>query len=301
MCVRAKLKSISVEREVLPATDLFISRFLLKTKRRRPKDQEETPPATRIQVEPEEKYREASARETMVKETVAKETMARETVPQKTVLREGIIRALFPLIKIRTKEKILELSVQEEAARMADATAVYLKWSRVPEAQRYVISGRVYGRGKYVTVKTLTRGTAVSTKITRLKKGAAIKSGTAYQFRVTAQKKVNGKWVSSKTASLIVRTLPKAPVITGVSSGKKTIKVKWRKVTGANGYQIYLSQKSKSGFRRVATLKRGSTVSKTLKRLKSGKRYYVKIRSFKQVRGKTVYSSFSRVKRIRVK
>lgn len=191
--------------------------------------------------------------------------------------------------------------VQSFHSYKSSATAVYLKWSRVPEAQRYVISGRVYGRGKYVTVKTLTRGTAVSTKITRLKKGAAIKSGTAYQFRVTAQKKVNGKWVSSKTASLIVRTLPKAPVITGVSFGKKTIKVKWRKVTGANGYQIYLSQKSKSGFRRVATLKRGSTVSKTLKRLKSGKRYYVKIRSFKQVRGKTVYSSFSRVKRIRVK
>lgn len=191
--------------------------------------------------------------------------------------------------------------VQSFRSYKSSATAVYLKWSRVPEAQRYVISGRVYGRGKYVTVKTLTRGTAVSTKITRLKKGAAIKSGTAYQFRITAQKKINGKWVSSKTASLTVRTSPKVPVITGVSSGKRTLKVRWRKVSGADGYQIYLSQRSRSGFKRAATLKRGSTVSKTLKRLKSGKRYYVKIRSFKKVRGKTVYSSFSKVKRIRVK
>lgn len=191
--------------------------------------------------------------------------------------------------------------VQGFRSYKSSATAVYLKWSRIPVAQRYVISARIYGKGKYVTVKTLNRGTAVSAKITRLKKGATIKSGTAYQFRITAQKKINGKWVSSKTASLIVRTSPKTPVLTGVSSGKKTIKVKWRKVTGANGYQIYLSQKSKSGFKRAATLKKGSTVSKTLKKLKSGKRYYVKIRSFKKVRGRTVYSSFSKVKGIRVK
>lgn len=78
-------------------------------------------------------------------------------------------------------------------------------------------------------------------------------------------------------------------------SGSKSIKVYWSKVSGVSGYQVYMSTKKKSGYKKVKTLsykKRSYTKTK----LKKKKRYYFKVRSYKTVGGTKIYSSFSSVK-----
>lgn len=64
---------------------------------------------------------------------------------------------------------------------------------------------------------------------------------------------------------------PAAPKISSVKAGKKSVTVKWKKVSGANGYYVYRSTSPKSGFRKVQTLKSGSALSWKNKKLKSGK------------------------------
>ena len=82
------------------------------------------------------------------------------------------------------------------------------------------------------------------------------------------------------------------------TAGKGYIKVKWTvkgDAAAADGFQVYRSVKKNSGFgtKPYFTTKAGATTYKNTKSLKKGKRYYYKVRAFKVVDGKNVYSDWS--------
>lgn len=86
-------------------------------------------------------------------------------------------------------------------------------------------------------------------------------------------------------------TLPSSAYPTGVGSvhGFKvvktkttSVKLKWKKVNGATGYQIYYSTKKSGHYKKAKTIKKGSKVKATVKKLKSNKTYYFKIRAIKK-------------------
>lgn len=92
---------------------------------------------------------------------------------------------------------------------------------------------------------------------------------------------------------------PKATTIKSLKkSGKKAIKITYKKVSGVSGYQIYMSTKKKSGYKKIATLSSKKS-SYTKGKLKKGKKYYFKVRTMKKVSGKYRYSSFSKVRSIK--
>ena len=77
------------------------------------------------------------------------------------------------------------------------------------------------------------------------------------------------------------------------SNGKK-ISLKWKKISGATGYQVYISTKSNSGFKKVKSLsskKTKYTITKCgKKKLKKGKTYYVQLRYQTKVGKKKITS-----------
>lgn len=80
------------------------------------------------------------------------------------------------------------------------------------------------------------------------------------------------------------------------------IKGKWDKIDGASGYQIYYS-KSKN-FKNLSAkkiVKGGKTTSYVGKNFTKGKKYYVKVRAYKNVNGKKVYGKWSNVKSVKCK
>lgn len=83
----------------------------------------------------------------------------------------------------------------------------------------------------------------------------------------------------------------------------KSISVSWKKVSGANGYQITYSTSSKFSKKLTKTITvSSSTASKVIKSLKKNKTYYVKVRAFKKdKKGNKVYGSYSSVKKVAVK
>lgn len=92
---------------------------------------------------------------------------------------------------------------------------------------------------------------------------------------------------------------PKATTIKSLKkSGKKAVKITYKKVSGVSGYQIYMSTKKKSGYKKIATLSSKKS-SYTKGKLKKGKKYYFKVRTMKKVSGKYRYSSFSKVRSIK--
>lgn len=103
---------------------------------------------------------------------------------------------------------------------------------------------------------------------------------------------------ASKKVTVIVTS--KSTKIDSVkSTAKKKATVKIKKATGAQGYEISYSmdQNFKSGVKTVNTKK----ASTTLKKLKSNKTYYVRVRSYRKVKGEKLYSEYSAVKKVKIK
>lgn len=103
-----------------------------------------------------------------------------------------------------------------------------------------------------------------------------------------------------KTLTYYVTNPPGKPTVK-LTAGKKKITVKWNRITGANGYVIYRSTKKTSGFKAIKTIKSGKTVSFVNKSLKTGKRYYYKVKAYKTIESKKIYSSISAVKYTKAK
>lgn len=93
----------------------------------------------------------------------------------------------------------------------------------------------------------------------------------------------------------------KPSVKTIKSTKKKYVKVTWKKVSSADGYIIQYSLKSNFAGKKSLTIKKRTTLTKTNKKLKSGKKYYFRIRAYKTIGGKKVYTSYSNKKSVKVK
>jgi len=85
------------------------------------------------------------------------------------------------------------------------------------------------------------------------------------------------------------------------STTKKQAKLTWKKVDGASGYEIYKATSKDGKYKKVTTIKKGSTKTYTEKKLTSKKTYYYKVRAYRTVSGKKVYSGYSAVKSVKVK
>ena len=130
-----------------------------------------------------------------------------------------------------------------------------------------------------------------------------VKPNKKYTYKIRGVFKENDliKYSSFSSAKAIT-IKPKAPALSSVKSiAKKTAKITWKKVSGVTGYQIYRSTKKNSGYKRVKTITKTSTKTFLNKKLKSKKTYYYKLRSFKVVNNKRVYSDFSTIKKIKIK
>lgn len=96
-------------------------------------------------------------------------------------------------------------------------------------------------------------------------------------------------------------TTSKVTTSTVTSKKKKSVYLRWKKQKYAAGYEIYRSTKKKSGYKKIKTTKGGSKISWTDKTVKAGKTYYYKIRAYRKINGRNVFSGFSKIKQVKVK
>ena len=95
---------------------------------------------------------------------------------------------------------------------------------------------------------------------------------------------------------------PKSTNTKKIKAAKKAISVTWKKVSGVKGYQIQVATDKKfKKNKKTVTIKKQKTTKTTVKKLKAKKKYYVRIRTYKIVNGKKVYSSWSKVKSVKTK
>ena len=142
-----------------------------------------------------------------------------------------------------------------------------------------------------VTVKNGNKTLKQNTDYT-ISYSKASKVGVAVKITITGKGSYTGKVV--KTTYIV----PARTAISSVKAGKKNLTVTYKKTTGASGYQIAYSTSQNSGYKYVNL--NNKTVKKTISKLTSGKKYYVKVRAYRTINGKNYYGNYSAVKAVKV-
>ncbi len=173
-------------------------------------------------------------------------------------------------------------------------TTLRLYWSKVAGADGYEVFKYDEAKKEFVKV-----GSTTSKRSLKLKK---LKGGTTYEFKVRAYKKINGCIVygdfsEERTAT----TTPAKATISSVKAGVKSATVNWKKVNGASGYRVFYTTDKDFDYVKKTVVKDSKATSKTIKKLKSGKKYYFKVRAYKTFKGKNIYGSLSKIKSVKVK
>lgn len=153
--------------------------------------------------------------------------------------------------------------------------------------------------------KTTTTTTAVTADAARVERASQLMNNLNKTLsKANEPSTTNASSTSTtKAASKSKSKKPKKTSISKITAQKKGFKVTWKKVSNAKGYQVKYSTSKKFTKKtsKTATVKKATTTSKTVKDLKKKKTYYVKVRSYKTVNAKKVYSDWSNVKKVKTK
>lgn len=82
---------------------------------------------------------------------------------------------------------------------------------------------------------------------------------------------------------------------------EKKLTITWTKDSNATGYQVQIATKKNLKGAKTYTVKSYKTYKKTISKLKSKKKYYVRVRSYKTVGKTKLYGAYSTVKSYKVK
>ncbi|MBE6787333.1 MAG: leucine-rich repeat domain-containing protein [Ruminococcaceae bacterium] len=100
---------------------------------------------------------------------------------------------------------------------------------------------------------------------------------------------------------VIPKLVPKKTKISKLTAKKKSLVVKVKKEKTVTGYQIQYSLKKNFKGAKTVTIKKNSTITKTIKKLKSKKTYYLRVRTYKTYKGKKYYSAWSKTSKKKTK
>ena len=146
-------------------------------------------------------------------------------------------------------------------------------------------------------------------------------NGTANSYTIDGSTRVYDEWtkatfpigerqISKKSYYQFgsTRTIKlKTPTIYTPLRGRKKLTVKWKKVTShlgalyVDGYQIRYSTKSSMSNAKKVKVKGYNKKSKVIKSLRAKKYYYVQVRTYAKLGGKTYYSKWSKKKKVRTR
>lgn len=164
--------------------------------------------------------------------------------------------------------------------------SIKLTWEYVHNASGYYIYRATSANGTYKKIATITNPSTLTFK------NYELTTGKNYYFKVVAYGAYS-QLNSDYSNYLSAKPAPLSPFNVKVTKKtSKSLKISWKKVSGATGYDVYRATSKNGKYTKVATTK---SVSYVNKKLKSKKTYYYKVRAYKTVKGKKYYGSYSTI------
>ena len=152
------------------------------------------------------------------------------------------------------------------------------------------------------TVKPTEKPTVKPTVKPTEKPTAAPTNPTASNSAVTLPQSANSQASNAGSATSAQVQKPNKTSVKKSKAKKGSVELTWSKTKGVKGYEIQLATDKKfKKNKKTVTINKQKATKTTVKKLKAKKKYYVRIRTYKTVNGKKVYSSWSKVKSVKTK
>ncbi|MBR6568415.1 MAG: fibronectin type III domain-containing protein [Clostridia bacterium] len=179
-------------------------------------------------------------------------------------------------------------AVEGFKVKEVSSSSVKLSWKK----SEYALSYKVY----FSTDKKKWRSVSADKTSVTVKK---LKPSKKYYFKIKAV----GDGVSSADSGMITAyTLPERVSFTDVVSVRKaSATVKWNKLSNISGYELSFSRYEFGKKKNIKTVYINTSTRKTVKKLKSGKKYYFRVRAYKAVNGRKIYGPYSKTKTVKIR
>ena len=99
----------------------------------------------------------------------------------------------------------------------------------------------------------------------------------------------------------VVKIPQTVKLTTAKNKATKKVWLKWNRSDKTSGYEVYRSTKKNSGYKKIKTINSAKNCSMTDKNRMIGKKYYYKIRAYRNVNGQRLYGSYSNIKSITIR
>lgn len=174
---------------------------------------------------------------------------------------------------------------------------VILTWNKQTAANGYEVFKYDASSKKYVLYKSITNPNTNTCKVTGLA------SNKKYDFKVRAYQIDDSEKTYAPFGAVVSQytSITKPKLNSAKSTSKKKIKASWSKVGGASGYQVMWSTYKNFSKNYKTKSVKAKYLSKTVTAAQSKKTYYVRVRAYKTINGKKVYSQWSNTKKVKTK
>lgn len=174
---------------------------------------------------------------------------------------------------------------------------VTLTWDKQTAANGYEVFKYDASSKKYVLYKNITNPNTNTCKVTGLA------SNKKYDFKVRAYQIDDSEKTYAPFGAVVSQytSIAKPKLNSAKSTSKKKIKASWSKVGGASGYQVMWSTYKNFSKNYKTKSVKAKYSSKTVTTAQSKKTYYVRVRAYKTINGKKVYSQWSSTKKVKTK
>lgn len=199
------------------------------------------------------------------------------------VLVMGILM-LYSDVTCQAATKVAKVKGVEAESKSYNSVTV--TWNSVKKATGYQVYRSTSKRGKYKKVDTVKKNEKL--KITDKK----LTTGQTYYYKVRAYYKKGSKVTyGAYSAVAKVKPVPAKTTVTSVTSvSYNSVKVAWKSVSGASGYEVYRSMyKDGKNPTLAKTVSGKSKVKAEITGLGTGRTYYFWVRPYRTVKGKKVY------------
>lgn len=227
---------------------------------------------------------------TKIAETTAKDGKYSMKIPKQ---KAGTKIGVYSIDSAGNKSSTKTITVVSSGVKAASAGYNKLKvsWAQMPGAQGYEVYRSTSSTGTYSKVGTVTSGSTLSFT------NSSLTTGKAYYYKVKAYKTVSGKKVyyAFSNVGSGKATLAAPAKITAAKASTTAIKTTWAKVGEASGYEVYRATSKGGTYAKVKTLTSVSSLTFTNTGLGKGKTYYYKVRAYRVVSGKKIYSPYTTI------
>lgn len=182
---------------------------------------------------------------------------------------------------------ILPQKVNSVSIAKNSATTATVSWGKVDKVSGYEILKYDVNKNSFVHA-VYASADSTSYQFTKLQNSAL------HSYIVKAYKTIDGdKYFGEQSDAVSVFIKPAKAQLTSVTLKNSTLNVEWKKLD-CTGYEIIYTtdRKFKKGLKTVK-IKNSNTTKKAIKKLKKGKKYYVKVRAYAVNNGEKLYGSKS--------